>query len=226
MTINKSIACLIVPGGCVNYIDELLQRNKTWRQEIIDEHPDTFKSSAKIHKPKVFWLGCSDSRVPVDSLIQSQLGEVFVHRNVANLAQMGDLNFLTTLDYALNGLGVEYIVVCGHYGCAGVAAALSKQPSSLVDHWVSPVRQLCHQHREELSDLTTFQEQHQRLVELSLRHQVEQIASCSLVQRYWQEGRTLSLHGLVYSLEEGLLKDLDCQISSAKDLDSAFRFNT
>ncbi|WP_244484852.1 carbonic anhydrase [Rhizobium sp. Root149] len=191
-------------------IEDLFTRNKRWSQERRSERPDYFERLSKLQQPEYLWIGCSDSRVPANVIAGLEPGEVFVHRNVANLIHPADLNMLSVVEFAVYQLGVKHIIICGHYGCGGIRAAVADESFGLIDHWLQPVRDVADQEfacTECWSDLDL-----DRLCEASVRAQVDRIARTPTMQSAWKAGKNVSIHGWVYGLKDGLLSDLDCTI--------------
>lgn len=191
-------------------IKSLLKRNVQWAAERKREDPDYFRRLSRLQSPEFLWIGCSDSRVPANVITGLQPGEVFVHRNVANLVNPGDLNCLSVLQFAVDVLKVRHIIVCGHHGCAGVRAALAGERHGLSEYWLHPVSDLAASHRAELAALGDPEERLNRLCELSVIEQVRQVAETPIVRDAWTSGQRLAVHGWVYSLRDGLLRDLGC----------------
>lgn len=187
---------------------ELLEGNQRWVAARLEEDPNFFKRLARGQKPKYLWIGCADSRVPATQITDMPPGEIFVHRNVANLVVPSDLNMLSVVEFAVGILAVQDIIVCGHYGCGGVEAALENRPLGLVDHWLAHIRRIRDSHAETLNSLD-FKERFRRLVELNVAQQVEDLSRLPGIRRAWRDGKTLRLHGWVYSVEDGILRDLE-----------------
>ena len=193
--------------------DGLKERNRTWAARIISQDPDFFRRLERLQKPTYLWIGCSDSRVPANTIVDLQPGELFVHRNVANLASPQDANYLSVLQFAVDVLKVQYIMVVGHYGCGGISAAVDGRRRGLVDHWLHPIRQLSQAHARELDALQDERSRLDRLCELNIIQQVQNIASDVFVLDAWARGQNLSVHGWVYSIGNGLIKDLNVSVS-------------
>lgn len=191
-------------------MEELLKGNADWAAERKRSDPEFFKRLSRIQAPEYFWIGCADSRVASNVITGVQPGEIFVHRNVANLVNPGDLNCLSVLQFAVEVLRVKHIIVCGHHGCAGVRAALDGESHGLVDYWLHPIRDLANAHRTELDRIADPAGRLNRLCELSVIEQVRQVADTPIVRAAWARGQPLHVHGWVYSLEDGLLRNLDC----------------
>ena len=190
-------------------VQQLLRRNVAWAAERKADDPDYFRRLSNLQAPDYLWIGCSDSRVPANVITGLQPGEVFVHRNVANLVNPGDLNCLSVLQFAIEVLRVKEIIVCGHYGCGGVRAATDGARHGLIDYWLNPIRDLEEAHRAELARLDEGLRQN-RLCELSVAAQVRRVAETPIVQDAWMRAQSLKIHGWVYDLNDGLLRDLGC----------------
>jgi len=198
-------------------IEDLLQHNRTWAAERVASDPDYFKRLSGLQAPQYLWIGCSDSRVPANVITGLEPGEVFVHRNVANLLHPGDLNGLSVLQFAVEVLRVSHIIVCGHYGCGGVAAAVDGQRHGLIDHWLRPIKDLHERFEADLSTLPDARARLARLCELNVEQTVLRVVQTPVVQDAWRSGRLLSVHGWVYGLDDGVIRDLECTISSNHD---------
>ena len=197
--------------------EELLTRNIAWAKERTEADPDYFERLSAIQKPDYLWIGCADSRVPANVITGLAPGEVFVHRNVANLIHPGDLNALSVLQYAVEVLKVKYIIVCGHYGCGGVNAAIDGNRHGLIDYWLEPLRDIAHGHAEEMAALPDEAARWDRLCELNVAAQVERVADTPIVRDAWKAGQTLIISGWIYGLKNGLLRDLGCTRSGPLD---------
>ncbi len=191
-------------------MDHLFKKNRDWAAEQVRHDPDFFKRLSQLQAPEYLWIGCSDSRVPANQITGLQPGEVFVHRNVANLVNPGDLNCISVLQFAVDVLRVKHVIVCGHHGCGGVTAALTGAKHGLIDYWLHPIRDLAERHQPELNRIPEQAARVNRLCELSVAEQVRQVADTPIVRDAWARGQPLSVHGWVYSLEDGLLRDLNC----------------
>jgi carbonic anhydrase len=200
-------------------LDHLKANNRAWAQGKIAADPSFFRRLEGQQAPEYLWIGCADSRVPANQIVDLDPGELFVHRNVANLAPPQDANYLSVLQFAIDVLKVKHILVVGHYGCGGVAAAIDGQRRGLVDHWLHPIREVHHQHREELAAIPELRARLNRLCELNVIRQVRNVASDVFVHDAWARGQPLSVHGWVYSLSNGLVNDLNVTISRIEDLD-------
>jgi len=200
-------------------LDHLKTNNRNWAARKISADPGFFKRLVGQQAPEFLWIGCSDSRVPANEIVDLDPGELFVHRNVANLAPPQDANYLSVLQFAVDVLKVKHILVVGHYGCGGVAAAVDGQRRGLVDHWLHPIREVCQEHRHELDAIEGETARLDRLCELNVMRQVKNVASDVFVQDAWARGQSLCVHGWVYSIANGLVTDLDVTISGLDDLD-------
>jgi carbonic anhydrase len=189
-------------------LDDLKANNRAWAERKIAADPGFFKRLVGQQAPAYLWIGCSDSRVPANEIIDLDPGELFVHRNVANLAPPQDANYLSVLQYAVEVLKVRHVLVVGHYGCGGVAAAVDGERRGLIDHWLHPIREVAHDHADELGRFVEGQSRLDRLCELNVKRQVRNVASDVFVQDAWARGQDLSVHGWVYSLATGLVNDL------------------
>lgn len=205
------------------FYNKLLENNRDWAAARLRENPHYFTRLANLQKPPLLWIGCSDSRVPANEITGTQPGEVFVHRNIANMVVHTDMNLLSVLDYAVNTLEVQHIIVCGHYGCGGVKAAMSNQSLGLINKWVRHIKDVYQINRPELDAIPDEQERFDRLVELNVVEQVYDLAKTSIVQKSWKLGKYLHLHGWVYGLKTGLIKDLDVTMSDASEIDPIYR---
>jgi carbonic anhydrase len=203
---------------------KLLQGNKLYAETRLFQNPDYFKELAKGQEPAYLWIGCSDSRVPANEITNTKSGEIFVHRNVANLVVHTDANLLTVLEYAVKYLKVKHIIVCGHYGCGGVATAMTNSCHGYIDNWLRNIKDVYHDNRLELDAIKDPTERVNRLTELNVIEQVRNLAKTSIVQQAWSE-RELHLHGWVYGLDNGLVKDLSVIHNSSEDIDSIYRFD-
>jgi carbonic anhydrase len=199
-------------------MDDLLARNRAWAARRTAADPDFFPRLSRQQAPRYFWLGCSDSRVPANEILDLDPGEVFVHRNVANLAVHNDLNFLAVLQFAVDVLRVEHVIVTGHYGCGGVRAALGQQRLGIVDYWLRYIRDVHERYREAIEAAAGPEEREDRLCELNVETQVMNIARTPIVQAAWARGQALTMHGLVYRLHDGILHDLGYRVSRPEEI--------
>jgi len=193
--------------------------NKAWAREKVVDDPEYFNRLAHIQTPEFLWIGCSDSRVPANEITGTQPGEIFVHRNIANMVIHTDVNLLSVLEYAVVHLKVKHVIVCGHYGCGGVAAAVDGKRRGLVDHWLHPIREIYQENRQALELIPNLQARLNRLCEFNVIRQVRNVGSDVFVQDAWARGQSLTVHGWVYSLSNGLITDLDVSVSSPGEVE-------
>jgi carbonic anhydrase len=198
-------------------LTELFERNRAWAAAITADDPGFFAALAERQAPEYLWIGCSDSRVPANQIVGLSPGDVFVHRNVANVVVHTDLNCLSVLQYAVDVLGVKHVIVCGHYGCGGVKAALEGTRHGLIDNWLRHVTDVGDKHADELASLPEEQRL-DRLCELNIVEQVANVSQTTIVEDAWARGQALTVHGLVYDLHDGLLRDLGVSASRAQSL--------
>lgn len=186
--------------------EKLLLENKAWAQEQIENDPEFFKRLSSLQTPEFLWIGCSDSRVPADKITGTQPGEIFVHRNIANMVVHTDVNLLSVLDYAVNHLKVNHVIVCGHYGCGGIKAAMTNHDYKYVlNMWLRNIKDVYRLHREELAAIADEEQRTDRLVELNVKEQVMHLSKTSIIQRAWKNEQRPQLHGWVYGLKDGLI---------------------
>ncbi len=202
-------------------IEDLLRGNRSWVKARLEEDSLFFDRLAASQTPNHLWIGCSDSRVPANQIVNQPPGEIFVHRNVANIVAHTDLNCLSVIQYAIEALGVEHIIVCGHYGCGGVKAVIDHEKYGLIDNWLRHVHDVRRTHSGELEHLDR-QARFDRLCELNVIEQVRNVASTSVVERAWREGKKVVVHGWIYSLRDGLLKDLGLTFASEADVGTGY----
>ncbi len=193
----------------------IFQRNRIWAHQHLESDLDYFKRLSSLQAPEYLWIGCADSRVPANVITGLEPGEVFVHRNVANLVSAADMNCMAVLQYAIEHLKVRHIIVCGHYGCGGVKAALEPPLHGLVDYWLEPVRALAREHAAELDSLAG-RARADRLCEMSVCAQVRNVAHTPIIQRAWSRGDAIAVHGWIYGLDDGLLHDLGCDCTRSE----------
>jgi carbonic anhydrase len=189
-------------------LKQLLENNRKWARATVAQDPEFFSRLAHQQSPQYLWIGCSDSRVPANQIIGLAPGEVFVHRNIANVVVHTDLNCLSVIQFAVDILKVRHIILCGHYGCTGVHAAMTKHRIGLSDNWLRHVQDVAGKHASELKTVTDEDARHRRLCELNAREQVQNIAQCTAVQEAWERGQPLEVHGWIYDLKDGLIHDL------------------
>lgn len=204
-------------------LSDLFQKNRSWAARIKAEDPDFFAELAKQQSPQYLWIGCSDSRVPANEIVGLLPGELFVHRNVANLVIQTDLNCLSVMQYAVEVLKVKHVIVCGHYGCGGVRAAYENPKLGLIDNWLRIIRRLYLKHADEI-DLLEPEERVDRLCELNVMQQVANVCVTTVVQDAWERGQELAVHGVIYSISDGVLRDLHIHVSSPEQIPGLDRF--
>lgn len=202
----------------------LLEGNKIFAKSRILDDPEYFKKLSLGQKPDYLWVGCSDSRVPANEITGTKSGEIFVHRNIANLVVHTDMNFLSVLDYAVNHLKVKHIIVCGHYGCGGVKAAMGNELNGLVDNWLCNIKNVYIKYQAELLAIDNMDKREDRLIELNVMEQVRNVAKTTIVQQVWKT-RELHIHGWVYGINSGLVSDLCVIHNGQEDIESIYRFN-
>lgn len=195
---------------------DLLQQNRAWAARIERERPTLFETLSDGQAPEYLWIGCSDSRVPASQIVDGAPGDLFVHRNIANRVDHTDVNGLSVLQYAVEVLQVAHVIVCGHYGCGGVRAAMDGAPRGSIDHWLSPIEALYRRHADALYGLDE-QARWDRLCELNVGEQVDNLADSTVVERAWSRGQSLTIHGWIYRLETGCIHDLGIQIDGGTD---------
>lgn len=199
-------------------IQNLLTNNKEWAAQMLSLDPDFFSRLEHQQRPKFLWIGCSDSRVPANLLTGLPPGEVFVHRNIANLVIHTDFNALSVIQYAIEQLEIEHIIVCGHYGCNGIRAAMGQRHMGFVDNWLRHIKDIQSLHSDKLLQISEPQEQENQLTEWNVMHQVANVACTSFVEHAWDNGQKLSIHGWVYSVADGLIRDLGVNLRKPADL--------
>lgn len=201
----------------MNKLSELFDNNRQWAEEIQKHKSDFFEESAKGQTPHILWIGCSDSRVPPAQITELGPGDLFVHRNIANVVHHSDINSQSVIQYAVSVLKVKHVVICGHYGCGGVTAAYEDNNLGLIDNWLSNVEDVYRTHQDEIEEQQTEEKKLDRFCELNVREQVKNICHSPFVKQAWQRGQNLSVHGLIYDLKSGLLSDLDIEINSKEE---------
>lgn len=204
---------------------QLFENNRKWVNKTNEEDPDFFYNLSKGQKPEFLWIGCSDSRVPADKITGTAPGDMFVHRNIANMVIHTDMSLLSVLDYAVNILEVKHIIVCGHYGCGGINAAMGNKSVGLIDNWLRHIKDVYRLHQHELNAIEDPVERSNRLVELNVQEQVLDLSKTSIVQNAWSQGKFLQIHGLVYDLSNGILNDLLVQTDSTKDMENVYKLD-
>ncbi len=207
-------------------LNELFDNNQRWAERIEAESPDFFEQLSKQQNPQYLWIGCSDSRVPANDIVGLLPGELFVHRNVANLVVHTDMNCMSVLQYAVEVLKVKHIIVCGHYGCGGVATALGNEKHGLIDTWLRNIKDVYVKHQACFTDQLSEEDRTNLLCELNVIEQVHSISKTTIVQDAWNSGQKLAIHGWIYSIKNGLLKDLNVCLDSSEEVDPIYRVST
>jgi carbonic anhydrase len=205
---------------------KLLENNKAWVASVTARDPEYFSRLADGQKPPVLWIGCADSRVPANEIIGAPSGEVFVHRNIANMVVHTDMSMLSVLDYAVNVLKVQHVIVCGHYGCGGVRAAMGNQQFGLIDNWLRHIKDVYRFHHEELESIPDPGDRENRFVELNVIEQVYDLSKTSIIQNSWRKSNGPFIHGWVYDIKNGIIKDLKVSINDNSDLPKVYQFET
>ena len=193
-------------------IDHLFSKNQQWADKIREQDPDFFEQLSKQQSPEYLWIGCSDSRVPANQLLGLAPGEVFVHRNIANQVVHTDLNCLSVMQYAIEVLKVKHVIVCGHYGCGGVIASMDDEPRGLIDNWLRHLKDVYRFHKDKVDAVTDQNEKFNLMCELNVIEQVANVANSSIVKKAWSNGQELTVHGFVYNLKDGILKDMEVSV--------------
>jgi carbonic anhydrase len=206
-----------------SFYKQILENNKKWVADKLHEDPQFFTKLSQGQSPPLLWIGCADSRVPANEITGTQPGEVFVHRNIANMVIHSDMNMLSVLDYAVNVLKVRHIIVCGHYGCGGVKAAMGNSQIGLIDNWIRHIKDVYRLHQAELDSIPDEDKRFDRFVELNIVEQVWDLAKTSIVQSAWRNGQNLWIHGWVYSINDGLVKDLEVNYGSNNELPEVYQ---
>lgn len=204
--------------------ERLLADNKVWAKEKLAVDPEYFNRLVHVQNPEFLWIGCSDSRVPANEITGTQPGEIFVHRNIANMVIHTDLNLLSVLQYAVEVLKVKHIIVCGHYGCGGVKAAMTNHNFGIINKWIRNIKDVHRFHREEVDALTDENEQLNRMIELNVQEQVLNLAKTSIIQKAWKERNVPHLHGWVYDLQDGLIKPIQ-EMQAGTHIDALYEFD-
>ncbi|OQA07309.1 MAG: Carbonic anhydrase 2 [Bacteroidetes bacterium ADurb.Bin397] len=208
----------------MNPYEKLLLENKAWAAEQVQRDPDFFNRLSHIQTPQFLWIGCSDSRVPADKITGTQPGEIFVHRNIANMVVHTDINLLSVLEYAVVYLKVNHIIVCGHYGCGGVKAAMGNNSLGIINKWLRNIKDIHRIHREEVDALPTEDERINKMIELNVREQVMNLAKTSIIQKAWKYEQRPQLHGWVYGLSDGIIKPV-CEMEAGSHIDPLYEYD-
>ncbi|MBN2092485.1 carbonate dehydratase [candidate division KSB1 bacterium] len=204
-------------------LKHLFENNQKWATKIKEVDPDFFTKLSKQQKPEYLWIGCSDSRVPANQIVDLLPGEIFVHRNIANMVIHTDLNCLSVVQYAVDVLKLKHIIVCGHYGCGGIKAALDNRDHGLIDNWLRHIKDVYRYHQEKIDALQNEKERVNLLCELNVIEQVANLCHTTIVQNAWKSGQNLAVHGWIYDIEDGILKDLDVCITRLDEISQTHR---
>lgn len=207
------------------FYNKLLENNKEWVTKNLAKDPEFFTRLADGQEPPLLWIGCSDSRVPANEIIGAAPGEVFVHRNIANMVIHTDISMLSVLDYAVNVLKVKHVIVCGHYGCGGVKAAMGNNQIGLIDNWIRHIKDVYRFHHEELNAIQDEKDRFNRFVEVNVAEQVLDLAKTSIIQNAWEKGQNIHIHGWVYDIHDGLINDLNVTLKDNKSLNEVYQLN-
>ena len=209
-----------------DFVKKLLDNNKKWVESKLSTDPEYFARLNSRHEPKVLWIGCSDARVPANEITGTLPGDVFVHRNISNMVVHSDMNMLSVLSYAIEVLNVEHIIVCGHYSCGGILAAMSNKSFGLIDNWLRHIKDVYRNHIDELENIKDDSERYNRLVELNVMQQVYNLCKSSIVQASWDKGQFPYIHGWVYAIHDGIVKDLNVTYNSNSSLSHMYKFDS
>ena len=204
-------------------LNDLFDKNKKWAKKIKKSDPDFFLKLSRQQNPEYLWIGCSDSRVPANEIVDMLPGEIFVHRNIANLVIHTDLNCLSVIQYAVEVLKVKHIIVCGHYGCGGIQTAMDKKDYGLIDNWLRNIKDIYRSHQSKIDSLHNDKDKINLLCELNVIEQVANICHTSIVQSAWKSGQTLTVHGWIYGIEDGILKDLNVCATNLDEISQTHR---
>lgn len=207
----------------MEFYKQILENNKEWVSSKLGSDPEFFKRLENGQQPPLLWIGCADSRVPANEIIGTQPGEVFVHRNIANMVIHTDMNMLSVLDYAVNALKVQHIIVCGHYGCGGVKAAMENQSIGLIDNWIRHIKDIYRMHIRELEAIKDEKARWDRFVELNVIEQVYDLAETSILQNAWKNKQKVVIHGWAYAVGTGIVKDLNVHLTGNENLDEVYK---
>lgn len=204
-------------------LKHLFDKNKKWAEKVKKNDPDFFTNLSKQQNPEYLWIGCADSRVPASEIVDMAPGTIFVHRNIANVVIHTDLNCLSVIQYAVDVLKVKHIIVCGHYGCGGIKAAMENECHGLIDNWLRHIKDVYRYHQDKVDALETEKEKYDLLCELNVVEQVANICHTTIVQNAWKSGQKLAVHGWIYSIKNGLLKDMNVCITSPEEISKTHR---
>lgn len=223
---RSSAAAPSLYSQAMRLLPHLFENNRKWADKQIESDPEFFKRLSQQQTPDILWIGCADSRVPANQIIDLAPGEVFVHRNIANVVVHTDFNCLSVIEFAVSVLKVRHIIVCGHYGCGGVKAASEGRPIGLIDNWLRHIRDVREKHGQALAEIANADDRFRRLCELNVIEQVQNVCYTTAVQNAWANDAELSVHGWIYGIEDGLLRDLSATISSPGEVSEYYRIAT
>jgi len=223
--ITQNFLTSYIPTLMPKSYQQLFENNRQWVAQMNQEDPAFFDRLANGQNPQFLWIGCADSRVPANQITGTTPGDVFVHRNIANMVIHTDMSMLSVLDYAVNVLQVKHIIVCGHYGCGGINAAMGNKSVGLIDNWLRHIKDVYRFHKDEMDAIVDRTERSNRLVELNVQEQVMGLSKTSIVQMAWEQNRFLEIHGMVYDVANGLLKDMNIMADNTKNLEKFYVFD-
>jgi len=204
-------------------LKKLFDKNKEWAANVKKAEPDFFTKLSKQQKPEILWIGCADSRVPASEIVGMEPGTIFVHRNIANLVIHTDLNCLSVLQYAVDVLKVKHIIICGHYDCGGIKAAMENEEHGLIDNWLRHIKDIYRFYQEKVDALNSNKEKYDLMCELNVIEQVANVCHTTIVQNAWKSGQELAVHGWIYSIEDGILRDMDVCITGREEISKTHR---
>ena len=204
-------------------LKELFDKNKKWAENVKKTDPDFFAKLSKQQSPEILWIGCADSRVPANEIVGMEPGKIFVHRNIANVVVHTDLNCLSVIQYAVEVLKVKHIIICGHYGCGGIKSAMENEKHGLIDNWLRHIKDVYRYHQEKIDALENYDEKYKLMCELNVIEQVANVCHTTIVQNAWKKGQELAIHGWIYSLEDGILRDMNVCITGPEDISNTHR---
>ena len=204
-------------------LSNLLENNQKWAESKLQKDQNVFEKHVGGQSPKYLWIGCSDSRIPAHEMLGLSEGDVFVHRNIANVVPHSDMNVLSVIEYGVVHLGVEHVIVCGHYGCGGVAAAMENAQFGLIDNWLRHIRDVYSQEKEMINQIPDHEMRHKKLIELNVWSQVQNVAGTTIIQNAWKNGKNIAIHGWVYDIATGRIKDLSCSVSSLNEVEKVYQ---
>ncbi|MCB1051530.1 MAG: carbonate dehydratase [Acidobacteria bacterium] len=208
----------------MKWLETLFHNNRAWADSKSEHNPSFFETLSETQRPNYLWIGCADSRVPANEIVGLDAGELFVHRNVSNMVQHTDTNCWSVIQYAVEALHIEHIIVCGHYQCGGIISAMGNSSFGLIDHWLMNIREIYAQNRDELESIMNRRDRIDRLCELNVKTQIRNLAHSAIVQKAWSRGQNLALHGWMYNLKNGLLTDLGASCNQLAGVDLIYKY--